>query len=110
MTALRSQLADAEARVRMGQLLGDLLNLTEAVAALNYGQAQQLSSRFFDSVAAELARTPVGAFKTTLEAVLPSRDRVTAALARGDQAAIEPLRKSELTLRQALGYPVPRTE
>ena len=108
LIALRGQLADAEARVRMSQLLGDLLNLTEAVTALNYGQAQQLSSRFFDGVGAEAARTPGVAFKRALEAVLQNRDQVTSALARGDRAAMEPLRRSEIQLREALGYPVPR--
>lgn len=108
VVALRGQLADADARVRLGQLLGDVLSITEAVAALNYGQAQQLSSRFFDGVGAEAARTPVVAFKAALEAVLQNRDQVTSALARGDQAAIEPLRRSEMRLREALGYPVPR--
>jgi hypothetical protein len=94
--------------VRVGQLLGDLLNITEAVAALNYGQAQQLSSRFFDGVGAEAARTPAGALRTALEAVLQNRDQVTSALARGDQAVMEPLRRSQIRLREALGYPVSR--
>jgi hypothetical protein len=31
VAVLRGQLADAEARVRVGQLLGDLLNISEAV-------------------------------------------------------------------------------
>ena len=100
--ALRSQLANAESRVRVGQLLGDLLSLTDAVTALNYGQAQQLSSTFFDSVGAEAARTPVGALRTTLEAVLQNRDQVTSALARGDQAVMEPLRRTQIQLREAL--------
>ena len=107
--ALSARLADAEARVRVGQLLGDLLDVTETVAALNYGQAQQLSSKFFDSVGAEAARTPAGTLKSTLEAVLQNRDQVTSALARGDQQALEPLRRSQIQLRMALGYPVPRS-
>ena len=103
---LRERLADSEARVRMGRLLGELLNIREAVGSLNYGNAQQLSSTFFDSVRAEASITPVAAFKTALEAVLQARDQVTAALARGDQAALEPLRRSELQLREVLGYPI----
>jgi hypothetical protein len=104
--ALRERLADSEARVRMGRLLGEILTIREAVVSLNYGNAQQLSSTFFDGVRAEASLTPVAAFKTALEAILQSRDQVTAALARGDQAAVEPLRRAELQLREALGYPI----
>lgn len=105
--SLRERLADAKARVRVGRLLGEALNIREAVGSLNYGNAQQLSSTFFDAVRAEASITPVAAFKTALEAVLQARDRVTTALARGDQAALEPLRRSELQLREVLGYPIP---
>jgi hypothetical protein len=82
------------------------LNIREAVGSQNYGKAQQLPSTFFDGVRAEASITPVGAFKAALEAVLQTRDQVTAALARGDQAALEPLRRSELQLREVLGYPI----
>lgn len=104
--SLRERLADSEARVRVGRLLGEALNIREAVGSLNYGNAQQLSSTFFDGVRAEASITPVAPFKTALEAVLQARDQVTAALARGDQAALEPLRRSELQLREVLGYPI----
>jgi hypothetical protein len=104
--ALRERLADSEARVRMGRLLGEILNIREAVVSLNYGNAQQLSSTFFDRVRAEASITPVAAFQTALEDVLQVRDQVTAALARGDQAAVEPLHRSELQLREVLGYPI----
>ena len=103
---LRGRLADSEARVRMGRLLGEILNIREAVLSLNYGNAQHLSTRLFDGVRAEAARTPVVAFKSVLEDMLQTRDQVTTALARGDQSALEPLRRSELQLREALGYPI----
>lgn len=90
----------------MGGLLGEVLNIRDAVISLNYGTPQQLSARFFDGVRAEASITPVAAFKTALEAVLQVRDQVTAALAPGDQAAVEPLRRSELQLREVLGYPI----
>ena len=104
--SLRERLADSEARVRMGRLLGEALNIREAVGSLNYGNAQQLSSTFFDGVRAEASITPIAAFKTALEAVLQARDQVTTELARGDRAALEPLRRSELQLREVLGYPI----
>ncbi len=108
VAALREQLAESEARVRMGRLLGEVLNIREAVVTLNYGQAQELSSRFFDSVRAEASTTPVAAFTAAFEAVLQTRDQVTAALARGDQATGDSLRRSEVQLREALGYPITR--
>lgn len=103
---LRERLDDSEARVRMGRLLGEILNIKEAVVSLNYGNAQQLCSTFFDGVRAEASITRGSAFRSALEAVLQVRDQVTAALARGDQAAVEPLRRSELQLREVLGYPI----
>lgn len=108
VATLREQLAESQARVRMGRLLGEVLNIREAVVTLNYGQAQELASRFFDSVRAEASATPVAAFKAALEAVLQTRDQVTAALARGDQTVGESLRRSESQLREALGYPITR--
>ena len=101
---LGAQLAEAEARVRMARLLGEVLRVTEAVTALNYGQARELSSTFFDGVRAEAARTPVPSFKTALEGILQRRDGVTAALSRGDQEAADLLRTTQMQLREALGY------
>ncbi len=43
------QLAESQERVRSGELLGQLLNLKDAAVARNYGQAQDLSTRFFDA-------------------------------------------------------------
>jgi hypothetical protein len=106
VATLRGQLDEAGARVRMGRLLGDLLVVIEATNALNYGQAQGLSSKFFDGVRLEADRTPVPSFKTTLEGILRNRDGVTAALTRGDAAALETLRSSERQLREALSYPL----
>ncbi len=109
LAALNDRVADAEARERLGRLLGDLLYLTETVAAMNYGEAQPLSTRFFDDVSAEAARTSAPDFKAALEEVARQRDSVTAALARGDPAALESLRAAQLALRAALGYPTPRS-
>lgn len=105
--ALRAQVDELDAQVRLGKLLGRLLLLTEAVQAMNYGQAQTLSSDFFDAVAAEASRTSVSSMRTTLEGILSARDGLTSALARGDQNAIEPLRRLQFQLREALGYQIP---
>jgi hypothetical protein len=106
VATLRGQLDEAGARVRMGRLLGDLLVVIEATSALNYGQAQGLSSKFFDTARLEADRTPVPSFKMALEGILQTRDGVTAALTRGDAAAMETLRGAERQLRRALDYPV----
>ena len=118
VSALRFQISEAEGRVRTARLLGELLNVIDAVASMNYGQAQTLLSTFFDKVRAEATRSPVAELQVALEAVLRNRDVVTSALARGDQGVPETLRKMQAQLREALrkmqaqlrealGYPVP---
>lgn len=104
--ALRQQLSAAEARVRMGQLLGEALALREVVMRQNYGQARELSSAFFDSVRREAAATPLDEFRSVLDEVLSRRDAVTASLAKADAAILEALRTMEVRMRRALGYPV----
>jgi hypothetical protein len=105
VSGLQVQLADAQARVRLGGLLGQLLAAEDAVSAQNYGQAQALSSRFFDAVHAEAAQTAAGSFKDTLEKVGRMRDPVTASLTRGDPQALTLLRDAETLVRNALGFP-----
>ncbi len=104
--SLRTQLEDAETRVRVARVLGELIHVSEAVAVMNYGQAQTLSSAFFDRVLNEAGRTTDTDLRTTLDAILQNRDAVTGALDRGDPAALETLRQSQRRLREALGYPV----
>lgn len=99
-----ARLAALDDRDHLAAILGELLNLTDAVAAMNYGQAQSLSSIFFDAVAAEAARTHNAGFKTALEAILQRRDAVTGLVVKGDAAAMEPLREAQHQLRQVLGY------
>jgi hypothetical protein len=105
---LHDRVAAAEARVRMGQLLGHVLAVREAVQRQNYGQAQELSSSFFDSVRAEAAATSVDEFRTALNDVLSRRDAVTASLAKADPAILEVLVLLEVRMRRALGYPTPQ--
>jgi hypothetical protein len=104
VSTLRDRVADLEARNRAAALLGDLLNLRDTVARRDYGQAQQLSSAFFDHVRAEAAST-VPSLKAGLASMLNSRDAVTSALARGDERVTEQLQQIELQLRALLGYP-----
>ena len=104
---LQQRVEAAEARVRAGVLLGELLTLREVVEAMNYGQARGMSSPFFEHVTAEAARTPDAALKQALASILALRDPVTVALTQGDASALGHLREFESRLRQALGYPPP---
>jgi hypothetical protein len=97
----------AEAVNRLGRLFGQYLHLRDTVAAGNYGEAQSLSSAFFDGVRAEAERWQDGTVRPALEGILARRDRVTAALARSDPSVREPLEQIEHALRQALSYPAP---
>src|SRR5688500_14713549 len=105
--ALQQRLDAAEARVRAGALLGELLAFEETVQEMNYGQARGLSSPFFEHVAAEAARTPDAGIKQALAGILVHRDPVTIALTQGDATSLVHLRDAERRLRLALGYPAP---
>jgi hypothetical protein len=109
VSTLRERVTNLEVRNRAAALLGDLLNLMDAVARKDYGQAQQLSSAFFDRVRAEAASTDPS-LAPGLSSVLGERDMVTSALARGDATVAEALRQIELRLRQLLGYPTSQTQ
>ena len=105
VASLQVELAEAQARVRLGGLLGQLLAAEDAVSAQNYGQAQALSSKFFDAVRAEATRTAASSFKVALERVAQMRDSVTASLTRGEPQALTQLRDAETLVRDALGFP-----
>jgi hypothetical protein len=104
---LRQQLAAAEARVRMGQLLGQVLAVREDVVRQNYGQAQELASKLFDDVRREATATPSDEFRSTLNDVLSRRDSVTASLTKAEPGILDVLRMIELQMRRSLGYPAP---
>ena len=110
VTSLQLELAEAQARVRLGGLLVQLLATEDAVSAQNYGQAQALSSKFFDAVRAEATRTAAASsFKVALEKVAQMRDTVTASLTRGEPQALTQLRDAERLVRDALGFTRPAT-
>jgi hypothetical protein len=104
---LEGRLAAAEARNRMGELLGEVLTVTEVATRQNYGQAQDLSSSFFDRLRSEAAVTPDSTFRDALHEILARRDSVTAALTKAEPGVTGTLHTVELRLRRALGYPLP---
>jgi hydroxypyruvate isomerase len=103
--SLRARVETLDDYARLAQLHAHVLNLIDAVAEMNYGQAQTFSSTLFDNVRTEASRTRSQEYRTTLEAILSTRDNITGALARGDAATLEPLRRIERQLRQALANP-----
>jgi hypothetical protein len=103
----RARLAAAEARARLGRVFGQYLALQDAVASGNYGEAQKLSSPFFDAIRDEIAKGSDPSARTALDAVQMRRDTVTAGIARGESSVREVLVPIEQELRRALGYPVP---
>jgi hypothetical protein len=102
---LQAQLESANARIRLGEVLGQALRVSDAISVRNFGEAASLSSAYFDRVRQEALVQPPDA-KQALDRILQSRDEVTAALARTDQAVSAPLEGQQLELRKALGYPV----
>jgi hypothetical protein len=103
----QSRLADAEAKARLGRLLGQLLALQDAVVSGNFGEAQTLSSGLFDGVREQAGKADAAEVRAALDAILARRDTVTAGLARGEGGAVSKLLAPvERDLRRALGYPV----
>jgi type II secretory pathway pseudopilin PulG len=107
LSEARSELAVAAAKARLGLLFGEFLTLQDAVVTGNYGEAQTLSSPFFDRVRSEAGKVSDAKTRTALDAVLMRRDAVTAGIARGEGSVREVLVPIETELRRALGYPLP---
>jgi hypothetical protein len=104
--SLEQQVAETEAQVRLGEVLGELLSLTDSVDQQNYGAASSKASQYFDRVAAEARATTAPAIRAVLEKVQQTRDIVTAALARAEPTVRQVLREQQLAIREALGYDV----
>lgn len=104
--ALRARIVTLEDRARLSIIHTKALDAVDAVAAMNYGQAQGLSSSLFDDIRAELTRTTESQHREALQEGLNRRDAITAALATGDASALEPLRELEKRIRQVLSTSV----
>jgi hypothetical protein len=103
---LRSQLDQAESRARASEILGQLLNLSDSVSARNFGRAAILSSAYFDRVREASIDASQDERRAALNEILQTRDRVTAAIALADPSVSEVLRRQQIVLRRAMGYPV----
>jgi hypothetical protein len=85
-----------------------VLAINEVVMRQNYGQAQELSSAFFDEVRAEAAATSMDEFRSVLQDVLSRRDSVTALLTKADPSVRDVLHTIEVQIRRVLGYSLPQ--
>ncbi len=109
VVSLQAQLAEAQTGVRLGSLLGQLLIIEDTLSSQNYGEAQALSSKFFDAARAEAQRTSAAGSRGALEKIVQMRDAVTASLTRGDPQAMTLLRDAETLLLNELGFSRPAT-
>jgi FtsZ-interacting cell division protein ZipA len=103
---LQERVSESDARVRLGEILGQLLTVSDALDAQNYGDAAARASAYFDRVAAEAQVATSPAVRAVLEGVQQTRDAVTAGLARAEPAVRETLRQQQIAIRRALGYEV----
>jgi len=97
-----SRLADAQAEIRIYQLENRLLGLIEKTEEKNYGEAQKLSTDFFDRVRAEVPQAGKAPVQSLLESTLQKRDAVTAGLTKGDLATLDLLRQILVSFRQTV--------
>jgi len=104
--AAESQLANAQARLRLYTLQSRLARMIETVRERNYGDAAKLSTEFFDGVRAETNQGQDAKVSSDLEAVLAIRDSVTMRLAVGDASILDALNGAMNRLRQ-LSEPLP---
>jgi hypothetical protein len=103
---LRARERALDDRLRASQVHASLLDVIDAVDAMNYGQAQTRSSALFDRVRTETTSVGEQRVRSVLEGVLAERDGVTAALAKGDAAVLARLRASERKIREVLLSPL----
>ena len=81
---LQDRTTFVEGRLRVCDLLGQVLRLSEAAAARNCGEAATLSSPFFDAVGREAALTDQPVVRAARETILRTRDHLTTAIAQSD--------------------------
>jgi hypothetical protein len=105
-SAARIELAQAEVRLRLAFLLGDLLQLGDAAVTPNVGTASADATACFNAVRSESSRTEQPDVRNSLNDILKTRDGVTTQLPRSDVALSQVLRQQELILRRAHRYPI----
>jgi hypothetical protein len=104
--ALKNAKLEAELQTAKGQLddarLRDEIAFTYIQAAQkNYGMAAQSSTRFFNAVQQAAGKSENAPRKQALDQIFGYRDKVTAALAKGDPGVLNDLQDLVLKTRSA---------
>jgi hypothetical protein len=106
--SIKASRLDTELRQSRAALTGaelrDLIGLAYLQAnQKNYGLAAETSRRFFDRARAAASEAQDATRRKAIEDLLAPRDRITAALAKGDAAVIGDLQDLFLKTRAATG-------
>jgi len=89
---------------KAGYQLRELISLAYFQATQkNFGLAAETSSQFFGRAREMTNQAQDATSRKALEGLLASRDKVTAALAKGDAAAVDDLQELFVKTRQATG-------
>jgi Na+-transporting NADH:ubiquinone oxidoreductase subunit NqrC len=94
------QLASAHELAQVMRIENDLLVLERATREQNYGQAQQLSGKFFDDLRQDIDKYPNASYTPTMQSILAQRDAITAGLTRADASTLATLDKDLDDIRQ----------
>ena len=91
---------------KSGSQLRELISMAYFQAIQkNFGLAAETSSQFFGRAREMTNQAQDATNRKALEGLLASRDKVTAALAKGDAAALDDLQDLFVKTRQATGNP-----
>lgn len=100
-SGLQAELRQSADELRRAQVR-DLAAMASVQAAQkNYGLAAQTTSDFFNRVREAAGATDNAARRQALENLMKDRDSITAALAKGDPAAVQMLQSMYLDARAA---------
>lgn len=108
LQADEAQLATDQQTISLCQLQQQLFSLVDDTANKNYGDAATLSTKFFNSLSADVPNATEPQVKSVLQSILAQRDQVTADLAKGDPASHDLFVQMSNNLRQALPAAAPQ--
>jgi hypothetical protein len=96
---METELASSRNELRLARLQNHLASALLELERKNYGNAREASSKFFDEARAILAANPEQQTRARLEAILPQREPVMAAITETKPEAADLLRRiySDLT-------------
>jgi predicted negative regulator of RcsB-dependent stress response len=91
-----------ESSLRLYRLQSQLVTLVQETEKKNYANAAELSTKFFNTLSGAVPLAASPAPRASLQTILNQRDAVTAALAKGDPAALDLLKQMLATLTQSI--------